>query len=57
MDNIEFLAECEQRCRAVAANVNPCADKNDKIKNRLLARADQFKDCAEQLFRLKSLEE
>lgn len=54
MTNIEFLLECEATCRNHAANINPCADSDDKVKSGILARADQFKSCATDIEQLRS---
>lgn len=56
MDYVQFLRDAETRTRAQAANINPCADAGDKVKNAILARADEWKACADEMERLRQFE-
>lgn len=53
MDNIEFLREREKSTRESVYRINPCADSDDKFKNMILATADQYKACADELEELR----
>jgi hypothetical protein len=51
---VQRLRDAERRTREAAFALNPCADTGDKTKAALLARADEWGECADEMERLQT---